>query len=196
MFGNIFLTCTVSYKINYIFYLCRLLLQQKAVEAIAFSLVFFQKDKKKIVVEIKYKFSINFVFNLFFLLMYCSTIQLVFFFRSFCCLCWKGLQISHGNKLLCHADNCIRSLLCLKVILYVYTVCVVFIHYSQYIVCGFSWPREILNFLVNFQLPPSKTKHHRRLKSCVKELTDCVSWNVRLMLSLYLVIFKDELVRY
>ena len=146
--------------------------------------------------EIKYKFLIDFVFNLFSLLMYCSTIQLVFFFRSFCCLYWKGLQISHGNKLLCHEDNCIRSLLCLKVILYVYTVSVVFIHYSQYIVCGFYWPREILNFPVNFQLPPSKTKHHRRLKSCVKELIDRVSCNVRPMLSLHLVIFKDELVKY
>ena len=30
-------------------------------------------------VEIKYKFSIDFVFNLFSLLKYCSTIQLVFF---------------------------------------------------------------------------------------------------------------------
>ena len=147
-------------------------------------------------VEIKYKFSINFVFNLFSLLMYCSIIQLAFFFRSFCCLYWKGLQISHGNKLLCHADNCIRSLLCLKVILYVYTVSVAFIYYSQYIVCGFSWPREILNFPVNFQLPPSKTKHHRRLKSCVKELIDRVSCNVRPMLSFHLVIFKDELVKY
>ena len=66
---------------------------------------------------------------------------------------------------------------------------------SQYIVCGFYWPRKILNFPVNFQLPPSKT-NHRRLKSCVKELIDRVSCNVRLMLSLHLVIFKDELVRY
>ena len=53
--------------------------KKKATETIAFSLIFFQKDKKKIMVEIKYKFSIDFVFNLFSLLKYCSTIQLVFF---------------------------------------------------------------------------------------------------------------------
>ena len=138
--------------------------------------------------EIKYKFLIDFEFNLFSLLMYCSTIQLVFFFRSFCCLYWKGLQISHGNKLLCHADNCIRSLLCFKVILYVYTVSIVFIHYSQYIICGFYRPCKVLNFPVNLPLPPSITEHH-----CIKELRDCVSCNVPLMLSLHLVIFKDEL---
>ena len=57
--------------------------KKKATETIAFSLIFFQKDKKKIMVEIKYKFSIDFVFNLFSLLKYCSTIQLVFSFVHF-----------------------------------------------------------------------------------------------------------------
>lgn len=56
--------------------------KKKATETIAFSLIFFQKDKKKMV-EIKYKFSIDFVFNLFSLLKYCSTIQLVFSFVHF-----------------------------------------------------------------------------------------------------------------
>lgn len=42
-----------------------------------------KKIRKKIMVEIKYKFSIDFVFNLFSLLKYCSTIQLVFSFVHF-----------------------------------------------------------------------------------------------------------------